>query len=83
MPDCHGAVYLRSGSNTGLRSPSIMFACTFGVLRLSIGSRYPSRTQRAAIQSVSATRSRPVGRPAASSWRTFPKNSLLSLMSST
>ena len=81
MPDCHGSEKSRFGSHFGCSRFETRFF-SFGMFLLSFGTTQPALTQREAIQSVSTTRSRPSESPAWSCWRTFPKNSSLSLISS-
>ena len=60
-----------------------MFLTAFGISLLSNFCTKPSRFIRLAIQSVTTCRSRPPELPCAYCWRTLPKNSTLSLISST
>src|SRR5690606_41765305 len=62
--DCHGTAYLLSVSQGLSRSVSSRLAATLGNLSLSSGCTQPSRTSRAAIQSVNTMMSRSIGWPA-------------------
>lgn len=83
MPDCQGTVNLRPGSKAGERSSGSRYSVTFGWRERSISCTQPSRTNRPHIQSLMTIRSRSVGWWFIRDGLILPKNSSLSLISST
>src|SRR5919109_2523057 len=80
MPAAQGMLCSLPGSNHGSLTFSAAFASKFGSSSWCSRSRYPSRFILSIIQSVTTMMSQPVDWPAASGSRIVPKNSSLSLM---
>ncbi len=84
MPDCHGRLYVRSGSQFGCASAGCRFLM-FGIALLSSFSVQPFWIIREGKRelSVRTMMSRSIDCPRDSGPWIFPKNEALSLMSST